>query len=362
MPWKPNEAFQAVESQDVTAHLVSRRATARDVAERVGCSPSTVSLVFNGKDAGRVSPHIRGLVYAAATELGYRVNTTASALARGQLESVGFVSPDPVNPFFSMVLDGLTHSLDGAFSLTVLMPERGEDYNLTTVQRALAGNLAGLILASPGTQFLKSFIPTCPTVILDAGGMAGSMPSIDLDVRKAVRDLSEYLVSLGHSRAAYIGVAREKKASLQHRREELQTGLLARGSGLVVEDLMLEGLTIDHAFHGFQRIWPAWSQAGVTAVVCGDDLHAYGVMRAARLLGLDIPGDLSLVGFNDIPYSELTAPALTTVNLFATELGTEAAEMLRTYIRTGRAPESVVLPSALVIRASAGPVRRPAAT
>jgi DNA-binding LacI/PurR family transcriptional regulator len=89
------------ESRVVTSHLLSRRATARDVAERVGCSPSTVSLVFNGKDAGRVSPQIRGQVYAAAAELGYRVNTTASALARGQLESIGFVSPDPTNPFFS---------------------------------------------------------------------------------------------------------------------------------------------------------------------------------------------------------------------------------------------------------------------
>lgn len=341
----------------MTAHLVRRRATARDVAERVGCSPSTVSLVFNGKDAGRVSPEVRSQVYAAAAELGYRVNTTASALARGQLEAVGFVSPDPVNPFFSMVLEGLTHGLDGEFSLTVLMPERGEDYNLTTVQRALAGNLAGLILASPGTQFLESFTPTCPTVILDAAGTAGSMPSVDLDVSQAVGDLSAYLASLGHCRVAYIGVTRDKKASLEHRREELQAGLLRHGSGLAVPDLMLEGLTIDHAARGFGRVWPAWSAAGVTAVVCGDDLHAYGVMRAARLLGLHIPRDLSLVGFNGIPYSELTAPPLTTVNLFGTELGSQAARMLREYMLTGRAPQSKDLPCVLAIRASTGPAR-----
>ncbi|MGH3231652.1 MAG: substrate-binding domain-containing protein, partial [Streptosporangiaceae bacterium] len=78
---------------------------------------------------------------------------------------------------------------------------------------------------------------------------------------------------------------------------------------------------------------------------------------AARALGLDIPGDLSLVGFNDLPYSELTAPALSTVNLFATRLGTEAAALLGRYIRTGRGPASKVLPSALVIRDSTGPVR-----
>jgi DNA-binding LacI/PurR family transcriptional regulator len=324
------------------------------VAERAGCSPSTVSLVINGKDAGRVGPELRRQVCAAAAELGYRVNTTASALARGQLESVGFVSPDPVNPFFSMVLEGLTHGLDGEFSLTVLMPERGEDYNLSTVQRALAGNLAGLILASPGTQFLENFTPTCPTVILDAAGTAGALPSVDLDVTTAVSDLSAYLASLGHSRVAYIGVSRDKKASLEHRREELQAGLLRHGCGLAVPDLMLEGLTIDHAVRGFGRVWPDWSAAGVTAVVCGDDLHAYGVMRAARSLGLDIPRDLSLAGFNDIPYSELTAPALTTVNLFGAELGRQAAGMLREYVRTGRAPRGTALPCVLAIRASTG--------
>jgi LacI family transcriptional regulator len=238
------------------------------------------------------------------------------------------------------------------------MPEGGEDYNLGTVQRALAGNLAGLILASPGTEFLESFVPTCPTVILDAGGTAGALPSVDLDLRSAVRELSGYLASLGHDRLAYVGVSRKKKVSLQYRREELQAGLLEHGSGLAVDDLVLEGMTIDHAYEGFRRIWPEWAAAGVTAVVCGDDLHAYGVLRAARALGLGVPRDLSLVGFNDLPYSELTAPALTTVNLFATRLGTEAAALLGRYIRTGRAPRGTVLPAALVVRESTGPVRR----
>ncbi len=339
----------------MTIHPASRRATARDVAERAGCSASTVSLVFTGKDTGRVSPQLRSLIFAAAADLGYRVNSTASALARGQLESVGFVSPDPTNPFFSMVLEGLTRHLDSAFSLTVLMPEGGEDYSLATVQRAMAGNLAGLILASPGAEFLQTFVPTSPTVILDAGGTAGALPSVNLDLHSAVRELSGYLGSLGHHRVAYVGVSR-KKVSLQYRREELQAGLLEHGSGLAVDDLVLEGMTIDDAFEGFRRIWPAWSAAGVTAVVCGDDLHAYGVLRAARALGLDIPGEVSLAGFNDLPYSELTRPALSSVNLFATRLGTEAAALLGRYIRTGRAPASKVLPSALVVRESTGPV------
>jgi LacI family transcriptional regulator len=343
----------------VTIHLMvtrsgrARRVTAREVAALAGTSLSAVSLVINGKDEGRVAQATRERILSVAAELGYRLNTTASALARGELDSIGFVSPDPTNPFFSMVLEGLAHKLDSDLSVTVLMPHRGEDYDMGTVQRALAGNLAGLILASPGTRLLDGFIPTCPTVILDSDGSAGSFPSIDLDVRHASAELADYLVKLGHHRVAYIGVSRDK-ASLQHRRDGLQDGLRQLGADLAVADLVLEELTVEAAFQGFMARWPAWLRAGVTAVVCGDDLYAYGAMRACRLLEIAIPGDLSLVGFDDLPYSELTDPPLTTVNLSAKELGETAAELLQDYISTDLPPASRVLATSLVVRGSTG--------
>jgi len=252
-----------------------------------------------------------------------------------------------------MVLDGLASKLDSDLSVTVLMPHGGEDYDLSTVQRALAGNLAGLILASPGTRLLERVVPTCPTVILDSDGSAGSFPSIDLDVRHAASELADYLLALGHRRVAYIGVSRDK-ASLQHRRDGLETGLRRLGAGLAADDLVLDELTMDAACRGFLARWPAWKSAGVTAVVCGDDLYAYGVLRACRSLGVPIPGELSLVGFDDLPYSEFTAPALTTVNLSARELGETAAELLQDYVATGRPPKSRVLRTSLVVRESTG--------
>ena len=98
----------------------------------------------------------------------------------------------------------------------------------------------------------------------------------------------------------------------------------------------------------------------MTAVVCGDDLYAYGVMRACRALGIVIPDDLSLVGFNDLPYSELAAPPLTSVNLFATKLGAEAARLLQRYMRTGKPPRSRQLETSLVIRESTAAAPRSA--
>jgi hypothetical protein len=129
---------------------------------------------------------------------------------------------------------------------------------------------------------------------------------------------------------------------------------LVLGVGLAADDLVLDELTVQAAFQGFLERWPVWQPAGVTAVVCGDDLYAYGVLRACRLLGVEIPAQLSVVGFDDLPYSEFTDPSLTTVNLSAHELGETAAELLQDYLTTGQPPRSRVLATSLVVRDSTG--------
>jgi DNA-binding LacI/PurR family transcriptional regulator len=334
----------------------NRRVTARDVADRVGCSVATVSLVINGKADGRVSRRTQDEIREAIADLGYRVNTTASALARGESNSLGFVSPDPTNPFFSMVLEGLSGELDERYALTLLMPSHGSDYDRTTLQRALAGNFAGLIVASPGRDLLDNFVPTCPTILIDAGGTQAGIASIDLDVESAARELSRHLVDLGHRRVAYVGVSRDK-ASLQHRRLELADALRADGAVLTPDDLVLGELTVSAAEDAFPAAWDRWRRAGVSAVVCGDELYAYGVLRACRRLGVGVPAQLSLVGFNDLLYSSLVEPPLTSVNLSAHRLGVEAARLLQGYIRTRRTPSSQTLAASLVVRGSTG--RRP---
>jgi DNA-binding LacI/PurR family transcriptional regulator len=323
------------------------------VADRVGCSVATVSLVINGKADRRVSSRTQDQIREAIADLGYRLNTTASALAKGESNSLGFVSPDPTNPFFSMVLEGLSGELDERYALTLLMPSHGSDYDRTTLQRALAGNFAGLIVASPGRDLLDNFVPTCPTILLDAGGPQAGIASIDLDVESAARELSRHLVDLGHRHVAYVGVSRDK-ASLQHRRRELAGALRADGAVLAPDDLVLGELTVSAAEDAFPAAWETWSRAGITAVVCGDELYAYGVLRACRRLGVGVPAELSVAGFNDLPYSSLIEPPLTSVNLSAHRLGVEAARVLQRYIRTRRAPSSQTLAASLVVRGSTG--------
>jgi LacI family transcriptional regulator len=201
------------------------------------------------------------------------------------------VSPDPTNPFFSMVLDGLGDT-----------PTGGADYDGSTVRRALAGDFAGPVLASPGERLLDGLVPTCPTVLLDAGGPVAGLAGVDVDLRSALAELAAHLTGLGHRRVAYLGFRREK-ASVQGLRYQLAEALQQRGAVLDATTVELTGLTGSAAQAAFASTWPAWRATGVSAVGCGDELFAYGVLRACREQGVAVPGDLSVVGFDKLPLS-----------------------------------------------------------
>ncbi len=288
---------------------------------------ATVSLIANGKSAGRVTPETEQRVRSAIQQLDYRINTTASALARGRRDTVAFVSPDPANPFFSLVLDGLASALDESLSLTILWPRHGDDYDPSTVQRALAGDLAGLVLASPGATLLDTISPTCPTILLESGETRAGMASMDLDVEAAGTGIADHLVGLGHRRVGYLGVERDR-STLNHRRDAVERQLQSRGAALSVPDLMVQRMTTQSAYDAALPLLGRWVADGVTAVVCADDLLAYGVLRAAHELDIAVPGTLSIAGFGNLPYSSMVAPSLTSVDLSARELGVRAGNSL----------------------------------
>jgi LacI family transcriptional regulator len=332
---------------------LARRATARDVATLADVSVATVSLVVNGKALGRVTPETQERVRDAIRQLDYHVNSTASSLARGTRDTVAFVAPDPTNPFFALVLEGIAAELDGSFSLSMLMPTRGDDYDSATVRRALAGDLAGLVLASPGPTLLDSVALTCPTILMDSGGTRAGMVSVDLDVASAAAELADHLVGLGHRRVAYVGIGRDK-ATLQHRREALRAELESRGAGLSVPDLSLPRMATEVALEEALVTLPAWLEAGVTAVVCGDDLLAFGVLQAARRLDIPVPGALSVASFNNLPFAAMVD--LTTVDLGARELGSAAGRALSGLLGSRSVQQVTTIPTGLVVRGSTGAV------
>lgn len=334
-----------------------RRATARDVARIANCSVATVSLIVNGKSAGRVNPKTEERVWDVVRRLDYRVNSTASALARGIPNTVAMVCPDPTNPFFALVLDGVISGLGDDLVLNLATPNGGEDYSPLTVERAMAGDIAGLILASPGQMLFGDLVPTCPIIVLDAEGQYKDFVTIDLDIVSASRDLAAHLTGLGHRRVAYFGLERDKE-TLLHRRNELANDLAANGAALVVPDIMVKQLSVEAAHDAIATKWELLIAADVSAVVCGDDLLAYGFIAAAKERNISIPEEMSVASFNNLVYSAMTSPSLTSVDLSARELGARAIAALRSLLEDHKEPSSTMVPSRLVVRESTGAVRR----
>ena len=251
-------------------------ATARDVAALVGCSTATVSLVVNGKADGRVTPETQERVWNAVRELDYRVHTAASRLATGNPGNVVFLSPDPTNPFFSLLLDGLLEGLDERLSLSLATPTGGDDYDPQTVRRVQSGDVAALVLASPGDELVKSLRSGRPTVLIDAGVRVKGMSGIDVDVAEAGRLLADHLFDLGHRRFAYVGVDRDK-LTLRKRRDRIGSRLRELGAAIAVPDLAAARMTMDAGYQAAASAIETWVDAGVTAVICADDLLAFGV-------------------------------------------------------------------------------------
>jgi LacI family transcriptional regulator len=333
-----------------------RRATARDVARLADCSVATVSLIVNGKSAGRVHPTTEERVWDAVRKLDYRVNSTASALARGIPNTVALVCPDPTNPFFALVLDGVMSGLGEELNLNLATPSGGEDYSPLTVQRAMSGDIAGLILASPSQMLFGDLVPTCPIILLDAEGQYNDFVTINLDIASAARELATHLVSLGHRRVAYFGLERDKE-TLLHRRDELRNDLVAREADFVVPDIMVKQLSVESAHSAIVAALDSLINADVTAVVCGDDLLAYGFVRAANERNVSIPHDISVASFNNLPYSAMMSPGLTSVDLSARELGVRGIGALRSVLERRSEPSSTMVPSHLVVRESTGVAR-----
>ena len=326
--------------------------TARDVAEAVGVSAATVSLVVNGKSAGRVTAETEERVWAAVRELDYRVHAGASRLASGRPGTVVFVSPDPTNPFFSLLLDGLLAGLDDRFALSVVAP-RGDDYDTATVRRAQAGDVAALVLVAPGDDIIRSLSSARPTVLIDAGARIPGMSGMNVDVREAGRLLADHLTGLGHRTLAYVGLDRPRQ-TFRRRRAALEQRLAEQGASFPVPDTIVGRMSMDAAQTAASSALDDWLAAGVSAIVCADDLLAFGVLRALGERGIEVPGRLSVAAFNDTAYAAIVTPSLTSVDLRARELGRGTAVLLRELL-DGASPSWAEVAPRLVARESTGP-------
>lgn len=324
--------------------------TIRDVARAAGVSVTTVSVVVNGA-AGRfrIAEATRERVLACAHELGYVADPRVRALRRGQTRTVlaAFVARQVPDAFFVEIL----HALDGEAA------RRGRDTQFHLVRTAGGGDgweaLRAAAKASAGVVLVGSPPPhdaaplralPVPLVQIGSGEPPPGAAVVCVDNRRAGRLVAEHLLALGHRQIAVLG-PRRWYAPFVERRDGLLAALETAG---LPAPLVLSAPEPDH--ETVARL----CAAGVSAVVCLYDRLALGLLREARLAGVQVPEDWSVAGFDDMDWSALLAPSLTTVHIPRARMAAAAMERLEALLVGGEIGEPQVITPELVVRESTG--------
>ena len=301
-------------------------------------SQSTVSLVLTGKGAGRISARTEAAVRAAAEELGYRPNVAARALRMGGARTVGLVVPDVTHPFFGRVLRGAQAAAwrDG-YAVLLVDAANDREWELASLAALRALTVDGYLF------FEVDPPPGEPLRAVAVETMSPGMPWVRLDSEGGTRDALEHLRALGHERIGHL------TAEVETDTFRLRLDTFTRVVGET--DLRAaSAFNLDAARAAAHSLLERADRP--TAIFADDDILAAGVYGAAADLGIAIPGELSVVGFDDLDLARMLVPPLTTVAADAEALGGAAFEVLRELLHGGMPAPERVLPVQLVVRGS----------
>lgn len=321
--------------------------TIRDVARQAGVSIATVSRALNSSDL--VAGPTRDRVVAAARMLGYQPNRAARGRRLGPGGLIGVLAPDLANPFFLGLLKGVQTQARGA-GRHVLVADSAEDAEAeAALIRLITRQADGLVLLSSRLDppRLRALTGPCRTVLVNR--VLPGFPSVLLDFEDGMRQTAGHLAALGHRRCGYAGGPVESFADLERRRG------LAAGAEQGGLRLIYLGAFSPGRLSG-ARVADLAVAAGVTCVIAFNDLMALGVLGRLRELGVRVPAEMSVTGFDDILPASLGTPGLTTVAAPLTEAGRTAVMLLhRGDEHAGPDPRGHILPVRLVARGSTGP-------
>jgi LacI family transcriptional regulator len=323
-------------------------ATIEDVAARSGMSTATVSRVLSGSAPAR--PATRERVLAAARELNYRPSGIARALKRRETRILGLVITDITNPFYPQIVRAVEAAAH-ALGYGILLADGGDDpaRELEHLDLLVERRVDGIVVASSRMTRRHAahlHAVTVPVVLVNDSVPGSDLPTVTTAHRRGARMAAEHLIGLGHRRIGHISAPAEHAAS----------DLRRRGVREVAADaVIVEG---DGGVEGGALAVPALLGAGVTGIVAYNDLTAIGALRGLRQAGLRVPGDVSVVGFDDIEMAAWTDPPLTTIRQPTDALGQWAVDRLARVLRGKEAVvERVLLEPELIVRGSTAPVR-----
>lgn len=306
--------------------------TITQVAEAAGVSRATVSRVLNGRTT--VDPQIGARVREAADRLQYRPNLTARYLSTGRTMTVSLVIPDLGNPMFQSMMRSLTRAaeVDG---YGVLVAEATSPEREAGIARDARRQCDAVVLVAPRTNDLdlEALIPQIsPVVVLNRRLPDPRIASVGIDYASGMSQLVEHLEALGHRDLLYVS-GPPRSAAHQERLAALNT--LMDASPELTLRTILGGSTMTDGHRVAEQVL----DSGATAVIAFNDLVAFGLLARLNEFGVDVPGDLSVTGFDGIELSRFAVPALTTVGQEELETGALAWSLLHRQLEPGRAPE-----------------------
>ncbi len=339
---------------------MSERPKIKDIAERAGVSVATVSRALSGSSL--VTDETRKRIHELARELNYRPNVSARNLRTRRSMSVLLVVRDVGNPFYLEILKGVEATARAA-GYAVLMgnTENDPDREVEYFNMLRDGHADGMILMTgklpepqPGESAAVSHLPI--VVALEMIETAG-FPHVQIDNSAAARSAVEHLIALGHRRIAHVAGPLPEVMAM-HRRDGYRAAMAAAGLP-IPEGFEVRG---DYLLESGEACATALFDLAEppSAIFVANDEMAYGAIHALRRLGLDVPGDVSVVGFDDLYLSKAFYPPLTTVSQPRADIGRTAMSLLLDILSGDdvAAAPAVVLPTALNIRGSTAPPKK----
>jgi DNA-binding LacI/PurR family transcriptional regulator len=352
-------------SEDTVEERTPRRPRIADVAREAGVSKTAVSFAFNSPD--RLAPETASRIRGVAESLGYRPHPVARMLTQRQTWTLGVLTPQALsvifsNPFFGAFSEGVALAAEQeGYALHFISPLRGS--LARAMNRATVDGVVVIGLSSSHPEVEQIRAAGVPLVMVDSSALP-DQPAIVVDDEAGARAAANHLLGLGHRDLLVIGIeppmpgeVEGPESVMARRLRGYLAALAARGVELPENAVVVGPATIEGGIAAMRRAWEDGLRP--TGVLAMSDAMAIGVLRAARELGLRVPADLSVVGFDDIDISQHTDPPLTTVYQPIRQKGESAVHLLLSVVeRRDQTPQQLRLETRLIIRGSSGPAPR----
>jgi len=332
-----------------------KRATITDVAEKSGFSVATVSRCFAG-NGYPVSEEAAKKIRAAAMELEYTPNVVGRMLKTNTSRDIGVIIPTIRNPFYPDVLLGIEKAAAGrGYQILLCNSLRDRDTESRYISSLYQKQVRGIILASADNKI--SYEPIAEKgmhfVNLESDEGCGFCRGIDFNYRQGGSLMAAHLRSLGHERIAFVTSPLTKKS-----RVDILTGIRSiygENVSIIIDDTETEDETGNYEYQMGMRTANVLFGNGrnITGIIAVNDMTGAGIIRALQNMGIDVPGQVSVAGFDNIDLSSMITPSLTTIDQPGFETGRLAAEMLIDLIE-GNEIKNTRLEPRLIVRASTG--------